>query len=476
MPHPLCLHPISQCCVEVGTYVIQQEGIILVNGAGTDFQTMRSVSFTPYYPPPEDTQLSATPTSYPTSTPSLRASVSPTSHASTWHPSQSSVGWTRNVEVIVHIAFDSFPEETGWSIATTDGLTIVEVPAGTYKFSQTESFEMALLSAGESYSFTIIDSFADGMGGGSFEVLQDGVRLLSGTGNSFLSSTTISFTTLVDTGLPMPSASPITNTSPIVSWNGENVTTQWPGGDGLAIVTFELIFDSFPEEISWTLLNSASEEIAFDSYTASADNVKRMFELEAGMTYTFIIRDSAGDGLCCSGGEFIWVQQDVQLVKGGGNFGAESSFSFTTLVENFGPTSSPLTNITTAPSSAPTFNATLNATEPVDVKIVIVFDTFPDEIGWSIVDESSGEEIISIPVGSYLPTTEVGTELLGLIPEIVYRFTIVDTFGDGLTGRGISTFGSYLILQDTNGDSLTLLTGDPDFGYNTTMTFSPMIF
>ncbi len=471
-----------QCCVEIATYTIRQDGILLVNGSGTNFGNGRSIAFKPYYPRLEDSIDFTTTTSRPTISPSNRPTSSTTSApVQIVSFNETSIDTIRSVEVIVHFVFDSFPQETGWSIYGPDNTTIMDVPTGTYPSSQTESFEMALLTAGTTYTFTLIDSFADGMSGGRFEVLQDGVLLVSGDGNSFLSSETFSFTTLTDTDMMTATMSPGTTASGGFATIPPSIEV---GVDGVVTVTFELIFDGFPEEISWTLISDDYVEIASETYTTMAENSKQIFELEAGTNYTFLIRDSSGDGLCCTGGEFSWMQQGVELVKGGGDFGTEASFSFTTLGEKSMqsiPTKEPdfytTENATAKPSFVSTFNATANTTDffdPVNVTIFILLDAFPEEIGWSIVDKSTGDEIISIPIGSYPLSTEIGTESVTLMPETIYDFTILDWFGDGLTARGIPEFGSYIILQEVGNDTLTLFTGDPDFGHKETIQFSPL--
>jgi hypothetical protein len=288
----------------------------LVDRVGTTVGQSLDVRFTPFYPRSNST--------VPTSSPTVAADppASPTQGPENEGPTENPVIVGTNVEVVVRIVLDGFPQETGWSIVAMNGTTIVSVPVGTYALPQTEVFEAVILLSGTMYNFTLIDFFADGMSGGSWEILQDDVAVVSGSGSNFSSSVTVPFTT-----------------------------------------------------------------------------------------------------------------------------------------------STPL-NATAVPTAL---------IDSVNVTILILFDDFPDEIGWSITQNSTDEEIISVPIGTYPLLTEIGTETVSLIPGEWYEFTIEDFFGDGLTARGQAELGGYMILQDVEGDTITLVMGGPDFGFNETTVFSPVL-
>lgn len=104
-----------------------------------------------------------------------------------WDSSTIQVGHDdNNPNVRVSIDLDRYPEDTGWHIVDDRGLVWAAVSPGSYtnRF-QTVSEDLAL-SVG-SYTFTIVDSWGDGIGMGRhrdrFWVDVNGVTRVSGAGN-----------------------------------------------------------------------------------------------------------------------------------------------------------------------------------------------------------------------------------------------------------------------------------------------------
>lgn len=65
---------------------------------------------------------------------------------------------------MVEIKLDQYPGEVGWSIRATDNDELItEVPEGTYSSGDTEVSETFALSPGREYTFSISDSYGDGI-------------------------------------------------------------------------------------------------------------------------------------------------------------------------------------------------------------------------------------------------------------------------------------------------------------------------
>lgn len=106
-------------------------------------------------------------------------------------------------------------------------------------------------------------------------------------------------------------------------------------------VNINMTFDNYPEETSWEILNS-SNQIVFSggTYGSQADGSSLTVTkcLDAGC-YTFKIKDSYGDGMCCSYGNGSYsVTSNGTTFASGGTFGASQSTNFcvgtTSLISN----------------------------------------------------------------------------------------------------------------------------------------------
>lgn len=154
-------------------------------------------------------------------------------------------------------------------------------------------------------------------------------------------------------------------------------------------VTIALTFDDFPGETSFLIIDDSGfgvtlVEFPADSFTDASpkSTFYHTLTMKESSTYTFIISDSGGDGLCCyePGSYLLYVgtesEQGEVLVSGEGNFGQEMSHQFTVPVggENEGGTSdtTPPSTGTLAPSvqqtvsetPAPTTSPTTKPTVP----------------------------------------------------------------------------------------------------------------
>ncbi|KAG7350602.1 secreted trypsin-like serine protease [Nitzschia inconspicua] len=150
-------------------------------------------------------------------------------------------------------------------------------------------------------------------------------------------------------------------------------------------VTIALTFDDFPDEISMMIIDETGFGVTLVDFPADSflDSDPRStfyhtVSMKERSTYTFIIIDAKGDGLCCydEGGSYLvyvgteGVQGEI-LVSGGGDFGEEISHQFTVpapgsvVQNNDNPTATttPGTQVTTqSPTGAPTYLPTVSPT------------------------------------------------------------------------------------------------------------------
>ena len=194
------------------------------------------------------------------------------------------------------------------------------------------------------------------------------------------------------TGNPtyMPTSSFPTNTPVYITQKPTNTPTisLEPTGPCLGkILKIEMLTDAYPNEISWDLIRTCSQDIVLSStffgsmYTDDFTQYSNEYCIE-DTRYTFIIKDAYGDGICCLEGNGSYrVFYDGELVAEGGESSTiEGSQEFGIESCSPSPPTTPFPTIT--PISKPTsFN-------PQDIETVITCgDTSTD----STVDEEDGK-------------------------------------------------------------------------------------
>ncbi|VXB95661.1 Peptidase M4 [Flavobacterium sp. 9AF] len=96
-------------------------------------------------------------------------------------------------------------------------------------------------------------------------------------------------------------------------------------------VNINFVFDNYPEETSWQILNSSGQVVeSGGTYGSQADGSSLTVTkcLTAGC-YTFKINDSYGDGICCSYGNGSYsVTSNGTTLASGGSFGSSESTNF----------------------------------------------------------------------------------------------------------------------------------------------------
>lgn len=95
-------------------------------------------------------------------------------------------------------------------------------------------------------------------------------------------------------------------------------------------VELEINFDDYPGETTWELLDGSSNIIASGGPYSGQTQFSANWCLDNG-TYTFVIYDAFGDGICCSygNGNYVLRKEDGTTLASGGSFGASESTTFT---------------------------------------------------------------------------------------------------------------------------------------------------
>ena len=101
-----------------------------------------------------------------------------------------------------------------------------------------------------------------------------------------------------------------------------------------------------------------------------------------------------------------------------------------------------------------------------DVSITILTDVWPGDTGWTLVDDCTGNTLVSKAPGTYTSAeTEYVEDYCLPTSDTSYSFTITDTYGDGIC-CGYYGDGSYEVML--NGESVA---SGGDFGFSETTTF-----
>jgi hypothetical protein len=227
-------------------------------------------------------------------------------------------------------------------------------------------------------------------------------------------------------------------------------------------ITIAIQFDDFPMEISWllkddTFYGQTASEMPPDSYADQEQqaSVFHSVTVKERSTYSFIITDKGGDGLCCytPGTYTVYIgnpecQSDI-LATGSGNFGPQAVNQFTMpniafISECKAVTSAPTASPTTSP--APTFvGQTLTPTVGVAV---------PTATPTTNETESSSPTATptSIPTSTPIPTprptrppTLRPTDTPTISPEPTFAPTALDT-GMSKNDRNSIIYGVLIVL------------------------------
>ncbi len=350
------------------------------------------------------------------------------------------------LDVTVSITSDGWPTEISWTIQNDAG-AIVASDGGTITQQNTEYINDVCLDSSKCYTFTINDSFGDGIGA-PFSLTVDGEVKLSNP-NAAFGSLQARFGECAPTVSPTkaPTSAPTGSPTLLCTANETDVTVS-------------ITSDGWPTEISWVIQNDAGVNIASDGGAITQQNTEYIndFCLDSSKCYTFTINDSAGDGI---GAPFaLTVGGDVELSNPYSYFGS--------LQARFGecaPTVSPTKAPTPAPTGSPTVICT---TDELEVTVSITSDLWPYEITWAI-QNGAGVNIAS-DGGTIV---EQNTEYINnfcLDSSDCYTFTINDSAKDGIGGPFALTVDGDVKLSNPNNWFGSL---NASFGQCATLTLPP---
>jgi len=182
--------------------------------------------------------------------------------------------------------------------------------------------------------------------------------------------------------------------------------------------------DNYPTETSFKVIDQNGLEVmAGGSYTKQLSEYVAAATLPgANNVYRFTIYDTYGDGLCCvygQGGYNLFL--DGKLARTGGIFTKSETTAFQA---GPGPTPAPTQPPTPLPTTPPTVGPNIS------VYIIIRTDNYPAETSFKVFDQDGVEVMAGGPFTKQL-TEYVAAATLPRANN-VYRFTVYDTFGDGL--------------------------------------------
>lgn len=125
---------------------------------------------------------------------SIKISIEPTTGLSVGAPT--SLNYIQNCNEVsgtLDIVFDGYGSETSWEITDALGGVVASKPAGTYADGQATASESITLCQGRDYTFTIYDSYGDGLSwpaDGTYTLTVGGTVKASGGGDFGTSEST----------------------------------------------------------------------------------------------------------------------------------------------------------------------------------------------------------------------------------------------------------------------------------------------
>jgi len=186
-------------------------------------------------------------------------------------------------------------------------------------------------------------------------------------------------------------------------------------------------FDEHAKQIGWELKDLCENSVvASDIYDNDSPSSITFRKCLTESIYQFNIFDSFGYGL--GTGQYEVFYND-ELVGTGSNFGSKDSLEFG---QNLcSPTHSPYPT-QTPPTSIPTIPYDCN---DVPFKLQIQYDSYPHEISWEVEDLCRKSVVLSNNYDYYTPANS-NIIARGCLKSSKYRFTLFDSYGDGLQNPG----------------------------------------
>ena len=410
-------------------------------------------------------------------------------------------GETSRYWIDIDIKFDAKPYEISWVVTDNRANMIEESPYYTmFYLDGSESHRVYLPEPGE-YSFTIFDKSGDGLcctldKNGNFQVTSHDptgdVVILQGS--DFGSEESITFTVPRDwdgTSMwPTPFQdwassmwpTPVPSPPPFMNTPSPTVIDCTP-------VKVELLFDVFPYETSWWLVEGdlkafENKKPKFIGKSPSYDDFDRYSTAEhtfclADGQYSFMIFDAEGNGVCCKSGDGSYkltYGENSEVFAKGGRFGFFDIVVFEVPFSSRSPSWTPVPTTMMPTSESPTIDTpapTMGVSTPdCDILMDLTTETAGDQnaIRWEVVlgDQSSVMNSFALIVAqseqemfstSSLNERTIDSDKVCLPGDGLYTFTIFDNNSDKDTRYRLIVDG----VQVANGS---------DFGYQESKTFN----
>lgn len=182
-------------------------------------------------------------------------------------------------------------------------------------------------------------------------------------------------------------------------------------------VTLKLEMDKYGDETSWEIRNKNGNKVASGSGYNNYQSVSKNINLSDG-DFTFTINDTYGDGMTVGNGSYELIDSKGAVIKSGGDFEKSESVSFCASVSDTGGGDT---------GGGDTGGNCFKS----KVKLILQIDDYGYETDWKITD-SSGKKLYS---GGDYPANKTIKKKMSL-SNGNYKFSILDSYGDGLTGKG----------------------------------------
>lgn len=264
-------------------------------------------------------------------------------------------------KIKIIITTDNYGYETSWELRDSQSVIVKQVPSQTY--ASNKKYRMVVCLPRETYTLTVGDIWGDGIccgqGQGSFQVLQknDGAwenivsigefkkeSVLSFSLNKSFSNDTVDIDYGINEPTHNPTHSPTRNPTSVPTVDPTQIPTKKPTPtpsnrsiertvslctSSMRKVKVEVMTDRYGEDTSWEILDPQGNTlIASEKDYGQYENDIRIFCLEDGQSYDFILHDSVGDGMCCSYGKGyykIFVEEEASWnswkeILNGGSF------------------------------------------------------------------------------------------------------------------------------------------------------------
>ncbi|MDA1337048.1 MAG: hypothetical protein O2818_09195 [Bacteroidetes bacterium] len=368
------------------------------------------------------------------------------------------------VELSIELNYDSWPEESSWTLSMDDGTVVASGDAydstGALAADGSSETISVCVSNDACYTFTMNDDFGDG--GTDYMITDaDGTTLGAAFGwYGAVSTSDFCLGSVTVAGCTDPTA---------CNYNAE--ATEDDGSCATLLVSLSFTSNYWSSETGYNIYNAdTGEEVAsmYGSYTNST-NIYEDACLVDNACYYVVVTDSFGDGMGSSG---VWtVSWNGVTIDSGGGSGWSSQTSDTfcfgpgcqdSNASNFNPTatsdSGDCEYLGCTDATACNYDEFATADDGSCAYEAIIIDidpdNFPSEISWDFVDDMGN----TVASGNFN-----GTELC--VDEGCYTFTMYDSFGDGICcsyGQG-----SYSV---TDGNGLELASGG-DYGSSESTSF-----